>query len=72
MSGESAFDCGAVETNDAFAVDFGDWHGGNVGHGRGVNFLIFNSLLFEPIHEGVAINTGFGGIYFNHVYIIAY
>ena len=69
--GERALDGGAVKADDSLAVDFGDRNSGDVRHGRGVDFLIFNSLLVKPFHERMAIHTGFSGVYFNHVLIIA-
>jgi len=64
---EGFFDGGAVETDDALAVDFGNRDRLDVGLFSGVHFLIFDILTVEPIHQGVTIDTSRGGIDFNHI-----
>lgn len=54
---EGGFDGGAVEADDALAVDFGDGNRGDALDIGGVDFFVFDTHIVEPAHKSVAIRA---------------
>lgn len=46
--------CGAIKADNTATINLSDGHALDVGHSRRVNFFVFNIVLVEPVHQGVA------------------